>query len=494
MTKLANKRNRGLILTEEGLRKLQDARNKTINEKGNRISYEKIQDKIIEKSEGREDLCVTTIRKIFTGSTPVDIGSLECVFDCFDLELCESDYTKPSNENADFKTQLTFLYNWGKAPDISVFYGRLQEQKKLKRWILKEKCRLVTLLGIGGIGKSTLAVKLGKEIQSEFDVVIWQSLQNQLPPEEILTNILKIFISTLQKHTVIPESFDEKQSMLMEYLTNKRCLLILDDVEKILSTDNQVGLLPAGYERYSQLFKFFGEADHNSCILLTSREKPIDIIHLEGEAAKVKCLQMRGLNFTEGCQFFKQVGQFTDAEQELETLIEHYAGNPLILKMLASRMKQLPNSGIIEFLDCFKQGSFMLEEICGLLESQFQRLSLPEKELMYYLAMNGKAFSLKDLVENVVTNCSKVLVLKTILSLLQRSLIEKNGEHFVIQPVMIEYAINQSIESFPQQISQWVIRHREANIDLKKQFPTFSIKPHTFVTTASKNCVMNMSN
>ena len=223
MTKLPNKRNkrdRGLILTEEGLRKLQDARNKTINEKGNRISYEKIQDKIIEKSAGREDLCVTTIRKIFTGSTAVDIGSLECVFDCFDLELCESDYTKPSSENTDIKTQPTFLHNWGKAPEISVFYGRLQEQKKLKRWILKEKCRLVTLLGIGGIGKSTLAVKVGKEIQSEFDVVIWQSLQNQLPPEEILTNILKIFISTLKKHTVIPESFDEKQSMLMEYLTN----------------------------------------------------------------------------------------------------------------------------------------------------------------------------------------------------------------------------------------------------------------------------------
>ena len=65
---------------------------------------------------------------------------------------------------------------------------------------------------------------------------------------------------------------------------------------------------------------------------------------------------------------------------------------------------------------------------------------------MYYLAVNGKTFSLKDLVENLVTPCSKVLVLKTILSLLQRSLIEKNGEHFVIQPVMIEYAINQSID------------------------------------------------
>lgn len=135
MTKLPNKRNRGLILTEEGLRKLRDARNKTINEKGHRISYEKIQDLIIEKSEGREDLCVTTIRKIFKGSTSVDVGSIECVFDCFDLELRESDCTKPPSKNEDSKTQVAFQYNWGKAPDISVFYGRYQYNRFLNIFV-----------------------------------------------------------------------------------------------------------------------------------------------------------------------------------------------------------------------------------------------------------------------------------------------------------------------------------------------------------------------
>lgn len=492
MPKLPNKRNRGWILTEEGLRKLQHARNQTINEKGNRISYEQIQDKIIQKSGGREDLSVTTIRKIFS-SIVVDIRSLECMFDCFDLELCESDYTRPPSKSKDLKTQLDFRYRWGKAPDTSVFCGRFQEHKKLKKWVLEEKCRLVTLLGFGGIGKSTLAVKLGKEIQSEFDVVVWQSLQNEIPPDEILTNILKIFISVLRKHPVVPQSFDDKLLMLIDYLTSHRCLLILDNVEKILPNNVQAGQFSRSYERYSQLFKLFGEVPHNSCIFLTSREKPTDILHLEGEATKVKCLQMRGLNFNEGCQLLKQMGH-SDTEKEWKTLIEHYAGNPLMLKMLSSRMKQLPNSGIIELLDYFKQGPYMFDEMCSLLECQFQRLSLAEKELMYCLAVNRKLFTIGDLLKNIVTPTCKVLLLKTILSLLQRSLIEKNGEYFCIQPVVTEYAKQQSLESFPKQISRWVIRHRELNINLKNQFPTFSIRHHTFINTASKISTFNIEN
>jgi len=50
------------------------------------------------------------------------------------------------------------------------------------QWIVTERCRVVALLGIGGIGKS--ALKLGQQIQTQFEVVVWRSLQNAPPFED----------------------------------------------------------------------------------------------------------------------------------------------------------------------------------------------------------------------------------------------------------------------------------------------------------------------
>jgi len=49
---------------------------------------------------------------------------------------------------------LSPIADWGKAPDVTVFYGRNEELTTLEQWIVSDRCRVVALLGMGEIGKT----------------------------------------------------------------------------------------------------------------------------------------------------------------------------------------------------------------------------------------------------------------------------------------------------------------------------------------------------
>jgi hypothetical protein len=87
-----------------------------------------------------------------------------------------------------------------------------------------------------------------------------------------------------------------------------------------------------------------------------------------------------------------------------------------------------------------------------LLKRQFQRLSAVEEEVMYWLAINREPVSLAELAGDIVTSSSQRLVPSAIKSLLQRSLIEKSGEHFFLQPVVMEYATQRLVEQVCQEL------------------------------------------
>lgn len=323
--------------------------------------------------------------------------------------------------------------DWGDAIDVSVFYGRTIELSALKQWILQDRCRLVTLLGIGGIGKTSLAVKLAEQVQDEFKFLIWRSLRNAPPLTELLQEIVQFLAGSAAIE--LPESLDAQLSCLMTYLRSSRCLLILDNCESILRSGERAGRYCAGYEGYGELLRRIADERHESCLILTSREKPLGIAAKESTTLPVRSLQVTGLPPVEAQKILKDKG-IVDTEGEAKQLIDRYHGNPLALKIAATAIQSLFAGDVYRFLD---QGTVIFGDLWELLDQQFNRLSPIEKQVMHWLANNRHWVTLSELRECCFTSISQRELLEALESLQQRSLIERHSVSFTQQSVVMEY-------------------------------------------------------
>jgi WD40 repeat protein len=463
---MTNKRNRNSVsLTTQGLRKLEQA----IIQAQNNQKDAKL---TVPELSKRAKVSPTTFTKIRKGSNPVDRDSVELVFDNLGLKLDQDDVLNSKQQ---------VPCSWDRAPDTTEFVGRSEQLQQLKELVLVEKYRLVILQGIGGIGKTLLATKVAEEIQTQFEVVVWRSLVQAPPVEEYLTSILQFILGALREEIEIAPNFDAKLSQLMECLKKHRCLLILDNIETILSSNGQTGLYRAGYEEYGQLIRCIGEVAHNSCVLMTSREKPREILLLEGERTKVKCLKIEGLNLKEGYELFEHLPRklkYANKEQELQELIEYCKGNPFMLKIVAAQSQEVFAGKIASFLKYVKKLGLAFDyNISNLLEEQFQRLSVTEKELIYWLAINQEPVSLEELHCDVIVSECKPFLIQAITSLCGRSLIEKSSEHFFVQPLVMEYTLERFVEKIYQEL---VI---ETSVSLKL------FKTHALVKATAKDYI-----
>jgi hypothetical protein len=68
-----------------------------------------------------------------------------------------------STAEAGASTTVERVQDWGEAPDVLSFGGRADELASLRSSVLEERCRLVAVLGMGGIGKTILAARRGAD-------------------------------------------------------------------------------------------------------------------------------------------------------------------------------------------------------------------------------------------------------------------------------------------------------------------------------------------
>jgi WD40 repeat protein/transcriptional regulator with XRE-family HTH domain len=444
---------RGVILSPQGWQRFQTAKQQAESDEtwGKRFTQEDISD--------RTGLSLNTLARIFKREQGVDRQSVEYLFRAFGLELTKADVTSPGLSQETESRWTNPQQDWDTAVDASVFYGREAELTQLWQWVVSERCRLVGLLGIGGIGKSTIAVKAALGMQTEFEIVVWRSLANAPPLDELLSSLLKFLMPLFGEDPIIPTTLDQQISQLMQYLRSRRCLLILDNVETILQRE-PVGQWRSGYEGYGQLLRAIGDTSHQSCLLLTSREKPREIALMEGVQALVRSLTLSGLTPDDGRAIFRQKGEFTGSQAEWQTLINHYGGNPLALKLVAAAIGDLFNGSITEVLPYLSQGLAVFEDIRDLLSRQFDRLSEAEQKTLSWFAIHREPVSIADIRENLVDPAAQQTVPNLINSLLRRSLIEKTDGLFFLQPVVMEYVTERfvqllCIEFETQQLNIW---------------------------------------
>lgn len=340
--------------------------------------------------------------------------------------------------------------DWADAPAVTSFYGREWELDLLSMWVIKERCRVVSVLGQGGIGKSALATQVMHRVAPDFEVVIWRSLRDVPSCEALLDDCLQVLAP--QALSDASSSLESRQNLLLDCLRDRQVLLVYDNLESFLQEGQESGHMRTCYEGFARVLRRVAGTEHQSCWLLTSREKPADLVPLEGNRAPVRTLRLAQLD-AEACQQLLAEKGIAGSVAEHLRLIQSYAGNPLALKIVAQTIVELFEGQIAPFLE---QGEVVFGGVRSLLDEQYTRLSGMEQSMLVWLAILREAVTVKELLERLSAPLPRAQVLEAVESLRRRSLIEPGPRlgSFTLHAVVMEYVTTRLIAEVISEIKQ----------------------------------------
>ena len=342
--------------------------------------------------------------------------------------LCTTENTRLSNENdlnSNNNSQFESIYHdLTLAPQIIDFYNRENELATVSNWVFKQNTRLIAVLGLWGIGKTTLVKRFIDLNLEQFEVVIWKSLKFPKSLDLWLNDLL----NTCQKEP--KESTDNKIQQFLEVLSNHKCLIVLDDFQNLFAVGQMAGNYQPEYSSYQHFLKLIAEIQHQSHFILISQEKSAEMNYLNQENSPTQCLELSGF---EAIDFLKNKG-LQDGERWFE-LIQLYEGNPLYLTDIAVLIKDVFDGKVNDFLA--ENSLVITKKMQSHLKQIFGRCSPLAQQIALELSKVDQPLSREELKNNLDLSVSDLI--NGLQSLQQRYLIQREQNRFQLSSIFKAY-------------------------------------------------------
>jgi len=343
---------------------------------------------------------------------------------------CYSNYEKLNyQENNNTEKSKDFYHDLTLSPKITRFYGRKKELECLSNWILNQNTPLISVLGLSGIGKTTLVKRFVDLNSQQFEVVIWRSLKFPKSLNLLIDDLLNV---CKQEAKV---TIDDKLKQLFNIFKNKKCLIILDDLENIFVNCQFAGQYKPEHQDYKTFLQMITEIEHQSCLIVISQEKCQEMISLDSELYPIHSLELSGLN-NAATEILKN--QRLKNEENWLELINLYESHPKYLQYISILIKEVFQGEVSEFIQ--ENNLILTEDFKSLFDSIWIRLSNIEKEILLKISQHDQPISRDEIKQSLSLLSTDII--KGLQSLTRRFLLtklESDQKLYTLSAVFREY-------------------------------------------------------